>query len=71
VEKSILNIFLDKLVERTKRIKVGDPMDPSTQMGALISDHHLEKVLEFVEVGRKEVRNFLNPFPSKGFPIDE
>lgn len=54
VEKSILNIFLDKLVERTKRIKVGDPMDPSTQMGALISDHHLEKVLEFVEVGRKE-----------------
>ena len=59
MEKSILKIFLDKLVERTKRIKVGDPMDPSTQMGALISGHHLEKVLEFVEVGRKEVRKFL------------
>lgn len=54
VEKSILNEFLDKLVERTKNIKVGDPMDPDTQMGALISEEHLLKVLEYVNIGRNE-----------------
>lgn len=54
VETSILNEFLDKLVERTKNIKVGDPMDPTTQMGALISEEHLMKVLEYVNIGRDE-----------------
>ena len=55
MEKSILSEFLDKLVERTKNIKVGDPMDPTTQMGALISEEHLMKVLEYVNIGRDEV----------------
>lgn len=54
VEKSILNEFLDKLVERTKKIRVGDPMNPDTQMGALISEEHLKKVLEYVKIGREE-----------------
>ena len=62
MEKSILNEFLDKLVERTKNIKVGDPMDPDTQMGALISEEHLLKVLEYVNIGRNEVRQL----PLKG-----
>ena len=56
VEKSILNEFLDKLVDRTKKIRVGDPMDPTTQMGALISEEHLTKVLGYVDTGRTEVR---------------
>ena len=56
VEKSILNEFLDKLVERTKKIRVGDPMNPDTKMGALISEEHLKKVLEYVKIGREEVR---------------
>lgn len=62
MEKSILNEFLEKLVECTKNIKVGDPMDPDTQMGALISEEHLLKVLEYVNIGRNEVRQL----PLKG-----
>ena len=56
MEKSILNEFLSKVVERTKNIKVGDPMNPDTQMGALISEEHLHKVLEYVDTAKKEVR---------------
>ena len=56
VEKSILNEFLGKVVECTKNIKVGDPMNPDTQMGALISEEHLHKVLEYVDTAKKEVR---------------
>lgn len=55
MEKSILDDFLTKLVERTKKIRVGDPMNPDTQMGALISEEHLQKVLEYVRIGREQV----------------
>lgn len=55
MEKSILDDFLTKLVERTKKIRVGDPMNPDTQMGALISEEHLHKVLEYVTIGREQV----------------
>lgn len=56
MEKSILKEFLSKVVERTKNIKVGDPMNPDTQMGALISEEHLHKVLEYVDTAKKEVK---------------
>ena len=56
MEKSILDDFLKKLVERTKKIRVGDPMNPDTQMGALISEEHLHKVLEYVRIGREQVQ---------------
>lgn len=55
MEKSILDDFLTKLVERTKKIRVGDPMNPDTQMGALISEEHLHKVLEYVRIGHEQV----------------
>lgn len=56
MEKSILDDFLTKLVERTKKIRVGDPMNPDTQMGALISEEHLHKVLEYVRIGLEQVQ---------------
>lgn len=56
MEKSIVDDFLTKLVERTKKIRVGDPMNPDTQMGALISEEHLLKVLEYVRIGREQVQ---------------
>jgi betaine-aldehyde dehydrogenase len=46
--------FLEKLVARTASIRVGDPLDPKTQMGPLISAEHLEKVLGFVAAGEAE-----------------
>lgn len=54
VERSIMDEFLSQVVERTKKIRVGDPMNPDTQMGALISEEHLHKVLDYVELGKKE-----------------
>jgi betaine-aldehyde dehydrogenase len=52
VQRKIFDSFLMKLKERTEKIKLGDPTDPDTQMGALISKAHLEKVIRFVDSGK-------------------
>jgi betaine-aldehyde dehydrogenase len=54
VEESVRTAFVEKLVARTEKIKVGDPLDPQTQMGPLISAAHLEKVLSYVARGEAE-----------------
>ncbi len=42
------------MVARTRQIKVGDPLDENTQMGALISKEHMEKVQSYIEIGKNE-----------------
>jgi betaine-aldehyde dehydrogenase len=54
VHAKVKAAFLDKLLTRTKRMKIGDPLDPATQVGALISKAHMEKVLGYIEAGRRE-----------------
>jgi aldehyde dehydrogenase (NAD+) len=54
VDRSIKSEFIDKLVSRTKKMAVGDPMDPKTRFGALSSKKQLETVLRYVESGKKE-----------------
>ncbi len=54
VHESIKPAFLETFVERTKRIKMGDPLDPDTQLGALISHKHMETVLSYVESGKAD-----------------
>ncbi len=49
VERSAYDDFLSRLVERTRGVRVGDPEDPKTEMGPLISAEHREKVASFVE----------------------
>jgi betaine-aldehyde dehydrogenase len=41
-------------VEKTRSLKIGDPLDPATQVGALISREHAEKVLGYIDLGRRE-----------------
>ena len=53
VERGIHNAFLDRLLARTERMVVGDPLEPTTQVGALISAEHMEKVLGYVRAGRE------------------
>lgn len=48
VQRPIFDQFLDAFVKRVQSIKVGDPMHPDTDMGALIIEEHLERVLAFV-----------------------
>ena len=54
VQASIFEKFMERAVERVARIKVGDPLDPSTQMGPQCSQGQLEKILGYVEVGKSE-----------------
>jgi aldehyde dehydrogenase len=54
VHESIFEKFLEKAVARVARIKVGDPLDLTTQMGPQCSQGQLEKILEYVEIGKKE-----------------
>src|SRR6476620_4362227 len=52
VHRKIFDSFLMKLKERTEKIRLGDPADPDTQMGALISKAHMEKVIRFIDSGK-------------------
>jgi aminomuconate-semialdehyde/2-hydroxymuconate-6-semialdehyde dehydrogenase len=52
VERSIYNDFLAGLVARAKALRIGDPLDPQTQFGALVSCEHLQKVDSYVRLAR-------------------
>ncbi|HXV03797.1 MAG TPA: aldehyde dehydrogenase family protein [Gaiellaceae bacterium] len=54
VEQSLYDDFVSRFSELAGQIKVGDPLDPETQMGSLISENHRERVHGFVERGREE-----------------
>ena len=52
VQKSIADQFIAALTEKTAALKVGDPMDENTNIGAMISQTHLQKVLGDIETAR-------------------
>ncbi len=54
VERSIYETFVDRFVETTRALRQGDPLDPGTQQGALVSRDHLEKVRSYVELARND-----------------
>ena len=54
VEQRVHDEFVGKLVERVKGLKVGDPMDKTTRMGPVVSAQQLERVLGYVEAGRRD-----------------
>jgi acyl-CoA reductase-like NAD-dependent aldehyde dehydrogenase len=54
VEKKIKDDFLQKLLDRTKKTQPGDPLDPKTRFGALVSQEQMTKVLTYIEKGKKE-----------------
>jgi len=54
VHKSLRSAFIGRLRARAEAMKIGDPLDPATQVGALISQEHMEKVLGFIARGRAQ-----------------
>jgi len=54
VHKSLRGAFIERLRARVEALKIGDPLDPATQVGALISQEHMEKVLGFIARGRAQ-----------------
>ena len=53
VQAGVYDEFVAKVAARANTIKLGDPLDLDTQMGALISEKHLEKVLGYIEGAKK------------------
>jgi len=54
LHKNIKEKFVEALKERVLNIKIGDPMDPSTELGPLIETGHFNKVREYIEIAKQE-----------------
>jgi 5-carboxymethyl-2-hydroxymuconic-semialdehyde dehydrogenase len=54
VQSSIHDEFVEKVAERARRLRVGDPLDPQTEVGPLIHPRHLDKVMGYMDVARSE-----------------
>jgi acyl-CoA reductase-like NAD-dependent aldehyde dehydrogenase len=54
VERGIAKDFIAAFVERTKKLRIGDPMDPATEIGPLAFRAHLDRVLSFVDVAKSD-----------------
>ena len=54
VQRSIADAFIERFVARTRNIRIGDPMDSSTELGPLAYRAHMERVLSFVDVAQQD-----------------
>jgi len=54
VQKHIYDDFRDRLAERAKALRVGNGLEASTEVGPLINEAQLQKVMEYVQIGRNE-----------------
>ena len=54
VERPVYETFVERFVAETKKLRIGDPTDETTDVGALISAAHLEKVTGYIELAKKE-----------------
>jgi len=73
VQKGIKDAFLKRFLERTAKIKIGDPMDEETQFGPMISERQRDIVIGFIEQGRAEGATLIcggNAIEGKGWFIE-
>jgi len=54
IQRGIYNEFRDALVATVKDIKIGDPLEPDTQHGAMVSADHMNKVLDYIALAQDE-----------------
>ncbi|XP_033762518.1 4-trimethylaminobutyraldehyde dehydrogenase-like [Pecten maximus] len=59
VQDSVMKPFLEKLVERTKAMKIGDPNDEDTTVGATISPEQASKTLQYIDIAQTEGAHIL------------
>ena len=59
VERSAFDPFLERFVERTKSLKMGDPLDETTDQGAVVSRTQYDKVMSYLSLARQEGGRFL------------
>ena len=54
IQESIYDRFIEKIIERAKQIKRGNPLDTETMVGAQASKMQFDKILEYIEIGKQE-----------------
>jgi 5-carboxymethyl-2-hydroxymuconic-semialdehyde dehydrogenase len=54
VQRSIHDTFVERLAERVRRLKVGHPLDPATEVGPLVHERHLDKVLSYAAIAKQD-----------------
>jgi len=54
VERTIYEKFKTDFVEKTKKLTVGDPRNKDTKIGAIVSKGHMEKILSYIDIAKKE-----------------
>lgn len=54
VQRSLYDRFLTDFVQQTKQLVVGDPLSPETQLGAVVSEPHFQKILAAIETAKTE-----------------
>ena len=54
VQRAVFDRVVDAIGQRAQSIRIGRGLDPSTEMGPLVSAEHLDKVMSYIELGRKE-----------------
>lgn len=54
IQEDIYDAFIEKVIARTEAIKMGDPFDMNTMMGAQASNDQQEKILSYIEIGKEE-----------------
>ncbi len=54
VERSVHDRVLEAFAEATRKVKVGDPTDPATEVGPMVSTRQAERVLDYIAIGRDE-----------------
>src|SRR6187431_2794353 len=54
IQASIAGEFIERLAGRVRRLRIGHPLDPATEVGPLIHERHREKVLSYFEIARGE-----------------
>ena len=54
MERSVYDDVKERLVAKARSLRIGDPLDPATEQGALVSRQHFDKVMGCIEVARQE-----------------
>jgi len=68
VQRDVYDEFVERFAAQAKRVKVGLPHDPTTEVGALVHPEHYEKVMSYVEIGKGEGRLVAGGGRPEGFP---
>jgi aminomuconate-semialdehyde/2-hydroxymuconate-6-semialdehyde dehydrogenase len=59
VEEELYPEFVERFSAATRKLKVGDPLDPATDQGAVISGAHFQKIMSYIRLAREEGGKFL------------